>query len=211
MRNPYRPERCQCRLFRIAVSTESPQSFTPGANRVCFGFRPWVRRAGASIVAVSAAITVAIAVALAVWPPTRYGWFGEPFVWVYVGTLWAGGLKVWLGTSRPVAELTDSELLLRPLHQFRARTIPWQSIRGTEQMIGGDRMIVYFDTPRGMRFVALNLNLIKGRRDFLLTVDARLRAMGFAERIVERSRYLSRGESTSLRVDESSSSNPSTT
>ena len=34
-------------------------------------------------------------------------------------------------------------------------------------MIGGDRMIVYFDTPRGMRFVALNLNLVKGRREFL--------------------------------------------
>lgn len=184
---------------------------TPGANRVGFAFRPWVGRAGASIVAVSAAITAAIAIALALWPPMRYGWFGEPFVWGYIGTLWAGGLKVWLGTRRPVAELTQSDLLLRPLHQFRSRSIPWQSIRGTEQMTGGDRMIVYFDTPRGMRFVALNLNLIKGRRDFLLTMDARLRTMGFAERIVERSRYLSRAESTSLRDDESSSSNPSTT
>ena len=59
-------------------------------------------------------------------------------------------------------------------------------------MIGGDRMIVYFDTPRGLRFVALNLNLVKGRRDFVTLVDARLREMGFAERVVERSRYLSR-------------------
>jgi hypothetical protein len=59
-------------------------------------------------------------------------------------------------------------------------------------MIGGDRMIVYFDTPRGMRFVALNLNLVKGRRDFIQLMDARLLALGFAERIVERSRYLSR-------------------
>jgi hypothetical protein len=171
---------------------QTPLTFPPDANRVQFGFRPWVRRAGASIVLVSAALTAAIAVALAIWPPLRYGWFGEPFVWVYVGTLWAGGLKVWLGTRRPIAELEAAELVLRPLHQFRARVIPWQSIRGTEQMIGGDRMIVYFDTDRGMRFVALNLNLVKGRRDFLTTVDTRLRAMGFAERIVERSRYLSR-------------------
>jgi hypothetical protein len=43
-----------------------------------------------------------------------------------------------------------------------------------------------------MRFVALNLNLIKGRRDFLALLDQRLLAIGFTERIVERSRYLSR-------------------
>jgi len=53
-------------------------------------------------------------------------------------------------------------------------------------------MIVYFDTPRGMRFVALNLNRVKGRRDFLAAVDVRLHAMGFVEKVVERSRYLSR-------------------
>ena len=78
-------------------------------------------------------------------------------------------------------------------NQFRTRVIAWNAISGTEQMIGGDRMIVYFDTPRGMRFVALNLNLVKGRREFLAQIDARLRSMHFAERIVERSRYLSRG------------------
>jgi hypothetical protein len=59
-------------------------------------------------------------------------------------------------------------------------------------MTGGDRMIVYFDTSKGMRFVALNLNLVKGRREFLTVVEARLREMGFEEKIVERSRYLSR-------------------
>jgi len=40
------------------------------------------------------------------------------------------------------------------LHQFRSRTIEWTCLLGTEQMIGGDRLIVYYDTPRGMRFVA---------------------------------------------------------
>ena len=99
---------------------------------------------------------------------------------------------MWLGTRRPVAEIATATLTLRPLHQFRATTVAWDALRGTEQMIGGDRMIVYFDTPRGMRFVALNLNLVKGRRDFVNTVDARLRAMGFVEKVVERSRYLSR-------------------
>jgi hypothetical protein len=43
-----------------------------------------------------------------------------------------------------------------------------------------------------MRFVALNLNLIKGRREFLVLLESHLLAMGFTERIVERSRYLSR-------------------
>jgi hypothetical protein len=43
-----------------------------------------------------------------------------------------------------------------------------------------------------MRFVAMNLNLIKGRRNFLAEVDGRLRAMGFVEKTVDRSRYLSR-------------------
>src|SRR6185436_18536902 len=128
-------------------------------------FRPWVRRAGLSIVIVAAAITIAIAVTLALVPSARYGWIGERFVWVYVGTLWLGGLKVFFGTLRPIAELGDDTLVLRPLHQFRERVIRWEAIRGTEQMVGGDRLIVYFDTPRGMRFVALNLNLVKGRRD----------------------------------------------
>ena len=157
-----------------------------------FLFRPWVRRAGASIVLVAAAVTAAIVIALAVNPQLRYGWIGERFVWVYIGTLWIGGLKVWLGTRRPIAEVGDETITLRPLHQLRKRVIAWSTIRGTEQMIGGDRLIVYFDTPRGMRFVALNLNLIKGRRDFLALLDARLLLMGFLEREVNRSRYLSR-------------------
>jgi hypothetical protein len=157
-----------------------------------FGFRPWVRRAGFSIVAVATLVTAAIAVTLLTTPSARYGWIGEPFVWVYIGTLWIGGAKVWLGTRRPIAEVRPETLTLRPLHQFRTRLIAWDSLRGTEQMMGGDRMIVYFDTPRGMRFVALNLNLVKGRRDFVTLLDGRLRAMGFTERTVERSRYLSR-------------------
>ena len=166
------------------------QLLTSGAK--IFPFRPWVRRAGLSIVVTAAAVTAAIVLALAVWPSTRYGWIGERFVWVYVGTLWAGGLKVWLGTRRPVAELDDATITLRPLHQFRKRVVGWDAVRGTEQMVGGDRLILYFDTPRGMRFVALNLNLIKGRRDFLHLLDAQLYAMQFREKVVERSRYLSR-------------------
>jgi hypothetical protein len=167
------------------------QILTPHATAQ-FGFRPWVRRAGLSIVIVAAAVSAAIALTLITVPSTRYGWIGEPFVWVYIGTLWLGGMKVWLGTRRPVAELTPDTLTLRPLHQFRTRVVRWQDLRGTEQMTGGDRMIVYFDTPRGMRFVALNLNLVKGRRDFLTMMDGRMVAMGFEERVVERSRYLSR-------------------
>lgn len=160
--------------------------------RVVFPFRPWVRRAGLSIVLTAAAVSAAIIGALLLWPSTRYGWIGERFVWIYVGTLWAGGLKVWLGTRRPVAEVDDVAITLRPLHHFRERVVRWDAMRGTEQMIGGDRLIVYFDTPRGLRFVALNLNLVKGRREFLALVDARLQAMHFAETIVERSRYRSR-------------------
>jgi hypothetical protein len=157
-----------------------------------FPFRPWVRRAGLSIVLVAAAVTAAILITLAASPLLRYGWIGERFVWVYVGTLWIGGLKVWIGTRRPIAEVGDETITLRPLHQFRQRVIAWSAIRGTEQMIGGDRLIVYYDTPRGMRFVALNLNLVKGRRDFLALLDARLILMRFLEREVNRSRYLSR-------------------
>ena len=143
-----------------------------------FPFRPWVRRAGLSIVLVAAAASLTIT------------WIGERAVWVYVATLWIGGLKVWLGTLRPVAEISEEGLILRPLHNLRARSIAWPAVRGTEQ--SGDRLIVYHDTARGMRFVALNLNLVKGRREFLALLDARLRAAGFEERVVDRSRYLSR-------------------
>jgi hypothetical protein len=157
-----------------------------------YAFRPWVRRAGASIVLVAAGVTAAIVIGLIASPAARYGWIGERAVWAYIATLWLGGLKVWLGTRRSVAEVGEETLTLRPLHQFRSRNLRWSEIRGTEQMIGGDRMIVYYDTSRGMRFVAMNLNLIKGRRNFLAEVDGRLRGMGFIEKTVERSRYLSR-------------------
>lgn len=159
---------------------------------VIFRFRPWVVRAGFSIVAVASLVTLAIFLTLLLVPSSRYGWIGEPFVLVYIGTLWLGGLKVWLGARRPVAEISPGALTLRPLHQLRARVIPWGEISGTEQMIGGDRMIVYHDTRRGMRFVAFNLNLVKGRREFVGMVDAQLRELGFEEKVVERSRYLSR-------------------
>jgi len=162
------------------------------ASSETYAFRPWVRRAGLSIVMVAAGVTAAIVIALIASPSARYGWIGERAVWAYIATLWIGGLKVWLGTRRAVAEVGEETLTLRPLHQFRSRTLRWTDISGTEQMIGGDRMIVYFDTPRGMRFVAMNLNLIKGRRTFLATIDGRLRAMGFVEKTVDRSRYLSR-------------------
>lgn len=157
-----------------------------------FPFRPWVRRAGLSIIFVAAGVTVTL-LAFTMWRPSAaFGWAREPFVWAYVGTLWLGGLKVFAGTLRPVAEIGDENVVLRPLHHMRASRIRWSDILGTEQMIGGDRLIVYYETGRGMRFVAMNLNLVKGRRDFLAMFDARLERMAFRERIVERSRYLSR-------------------
>jgi hypothetical protein len=147
-----------------------------------FEFRPWVRRAGLSIVLVAAFATVAIVNILSI--------SHERFAWVYVGVLWLGGLKILVGTFWPIVEVDDARLIVRPLHQFLVRNISWADVRGTEQ--SGDRLIVYFDTPRGMRFVALNLNLVKGRRDFLTLLESRLRSMGFTERMVESSRYLSR-------------------
>src|SRR5438094_7294742 len=152
--------------------------------RTVFSFRPWVRRAGLSIVLVAAFASAAIATA------ARYGWVGERVVWIYLGVLWIGGLRVFLATFRPIVEADEERVLVRPLHQFATKTIPWSRTRGTEQ--SGDRLIIYYDTPRGMRFVALNLNLVKGRRDFLALLDQRLLTMGFTERMVERSRYLSR-------------------
>jgi hypothetical protein len=155
-----------------------------------FHFRPWVRRAGLSIVLVALAATAGIA------------WIGERAIWVYLITLMIGGLKVWLGTFRPIAEVGDERIILRPLHNLRERVIDWASVRGTEQMVGGDRLIVYYDTRRGMRFAALNLNLVKGRREFLALVEGRLRAMGFVEKHAGRSRYLSRLEAHQRPADE---------
>ena len=157
-----------------------------------YAFRPWVRRAGLSIVVVAAAMTLLLVGFLAVRPAAASGWAREPFVWGYVGTLWLGGMKVFAGTFRPVAEIGPSGVILRPLHQLRPTSMRWEAILGTEQMTGGDRLIVYHQTARGMRFVALNLNLIKGRREFLATLERNLLSMGFVERVVERSRYLSR-------------------
>lgn len=166
------------------------QHIEQGAN-TDYPFRPWVRRAGLSIVLVAAAVTAVVVVGVVLRPSARFGWAREPFVWAYIGALWLGGLRIFLGTFGPVASIGERGIVLRPLHQMK-RSIGWDAILGTEQMIGGDRLIVYHDTGRGMRFVALNLNLVKGRRDFLAQLDARLRDLGFKERVVERSRYLSR-------------------
>jgi hypothetical protein len=150
-----------------------------------FPFRPWVRRAGLSIVLVALLAALALAAVRQ----------RETAMWVYVITLLIGGLKVFSGTFAAAAAVDSERLVLRPLHLIGARSISWTAVRGTEQMIGGDRLILYYDTPRGMRFVALNLNLVKGRRDFLALLDERLRGRGFTERIVDRSRYLSRSVS----------------
>ena len=155
-------------------------------------FRPWVRRAGLSIVLVAAAITAAIIIGIWIRPSARFGWAREPFVWAYIGALWLGGLRIYTGTFLPAAEIRDDRLVLRPLHQIRSSSLQWEAVLGIEQMIGGDRMILYHQTARGMRFVAMNLNLVRGRRDFVAEVERRLVASGFTERIVERSRYLSR-------------------
>ncbi len=169
----------------------SPTDFAVDAKRD-FGFRPWVRRAGITIVLVAALITLAIGVAIATKSSFRFGWIREPFVWIYIGTLWLGAVKIVAGTSRPIAEADGKGLVLRPLHQFFEKRVSWPAIRGTQQLMGGDRLILYYDSPRGMRFVALNLNLVKGRRDFLALLDARLASMGFVEKLIDRSRYLSR-------------------
>src|SRR4051812_33882778 len=99
----------------------TPQEMLTAGATTEFRFRPWVRRAGFSIVATATIVTAAIAVTLLTVPSTRYGWIGEPFVWVYIGTLWIGGAKVWLGTRRPIADVGPATLTLRPLHQFRTR------------------------------------------------------------------------------------------
>jgi hypothetical protein len=171
--------------------TLSLTELSPRARHV-FNFRPWVRRAGLSIVLITALSSALIIVAIVARPTWRFGWIGEPFVWLYLGTLWLGGARVFTGTMRPMAEVEGEAIVMRPLHQFLTKRVLWSSVRGTEQLMGGDRLILYYDTPRGMRFVALNLNLVKGRRDFLALLDERLRAMGFVEKTVERSRYLSR-------------------
>lgn len=163
----------------------------PGDFPLIFPFRPWVRRAGLSIVIVAALVTAVLAATLVLRPESRYGWIGEGFVWVYVGALWAGGLRVYLGTFRPIAEMHEATLVLRPLHGFTTRTIAWSEIRGTEQTVPGDRLIVYFAGSRGLRFVALNLNLVRGRREFTRALDVRLAGLGFVEKKIDRSRYLS--------------------
>jgi len=157
-----------------------------------FGFRPWVRRAGLSILIIALGVTVSMAGALFLSARGRHGWLGEPFAWLYVAALWGGGIKVYFGTFKPLAEVTEETLLLRPLHTMAGRLVEWNRIRGTEQMIRGDRLILYYDEGSRTRQVALNLNLVRGRREFLKVLDERLYLMGFSESLVGESRYLSR-------------------
>jgi len=183
-------------LHRISSCRNKVAELTGSSNNYLeFSFRPWVRRAGLSILLAAAVATSAILI-IALSPAKRYGWAEEPFVWIYVGVLWLGGLKIVFGTCRPVAEIRADRIVLRPLHRVKASSIRWSDVLGIEQMIAGDRMIVYFATRRGTRFVALNLNLVKGRATFVSQLEEELKRGGFVEKIVKRSRYLSRvGES----------------
>ena len=165
---------------------------------VSFTARPWVRRAGLSIVITAAVITVWMAMTLLFSRSSRYGWLGEPFAWLYMLTLWAGGLKVWSGSLRTIAEFHEDRLLLRPLHQFGEKWIPWTSVLGTEQTVKGDRLIVYYEGKRGVRFVAVNLNLIRGRRDFLSLLDERLTGCGFSPIVDGETRKLVRAAGSQL-------------
>lgn len=175
-----------------AESSTNSQIIQTAELAPVFAFRPWVRRAGLSIIAVAAALTGFVLVNAVFSASARYGWTREPFVAVYLAVLWLGGLRIFGGTFRPIAQFHTDFLDLRPLHGFRPRRIGWASIEGTEQMLRGDRFIIYFETPRGRRFVALNLNLIKGRREFLSLLEQRLRGFGFSEKLIGESRYLSR-------------------
>src|SRR6266568_3513623 len=127
LRRTYRPQACcptLCSHYEFLVWHAMPELVRT------YPFRPWVRRAGLSIVLVAAGATAAI------------GWIGERAMWAYIALLWIGGLKVWLGTFRPIAEAGERVLVLRPLHNVRQRAIEWTRLRGTEQMTGGDRLIV---------------------------------------------------------------------
>lgn len=165
------------------------------SDTIVFPFRPWVRRAGASILWVALGVTIFVAAHRLL--SRSPGWSSEPSVWLYVAALWIGGAKVWGGTLRPIVELGPDGLVVRPIHTIGGRRIRWESLLGTEKMVPGDRMIIYYDTPRGMRFLALNLNLVRGRRDLERTIDDRLRDAGFVEKSVGRSRYRSRPAVTS--------------
>ncbi|HVR44540.1 MAG TPA: hypothetical protein VMS56_13965, partial [Thermoanaerobaculia bacterium] len=107
-----------------------------------FGFRPWVRRAALSIVLTAAGLTALVAAGRGV--GGRWGWAGEPAVLLYLAVIWAAALRISGATLLPLAEVSEQWLVLRPLHQLRRRRIAWDRIRGTEQMTGGDRLIVYY-------------------------------------------------------------------
>lgn len=178
------------RMESYGVAAESEAVVGPDSETARYGFRPWVRRAGLSIVGVAALVTVIMGLMLH--SSFRYGWVREPFSWMYVVVLWIGGLRIYRGTFQNAAEIDPRRLMLRPLHRFTHSEIPWDDVRGTEQTIGGDRLIVYYERGRGLRFIAMNLNLVKGRREFMAGIEQRLLRLGFVEKVIERSRYLTR-------------------
>jgi hypothetical protein len=90
-----------------------------------------VRRAGLSIVIVAAAATAAIAIFGYIKPAAAFRWAREPFVWAYIGALWLGGVKVYLGTLRPVAEL--DEVLASGYGIFSGRKVQWATLRFTPE------------------------------------------------------------------------------
>lgn len=161
--------------------------------RLVFLFRPWVRRAGWTIIAVAAGATLSGLVLFFTNAHEAY-WLREKSLWIYIAVLWIGGVQIVAGTFRPVAELDEEGVTLRPLHHLRARVVRWSSIVGSEQTVPGDRLILRYETRRGLRFVALNLNLVKGRREFEQAVSHRLRSEGLVDASLPGLKALSRPE-----------------
>jgi len=162
-------------------------------DRTDFGFRPWVRRAGWSIVFVALAATFSAGVLFFATGHEVY-WLREKSLWIYVAVLWIGGVRIVAGTYKPAAQIDDAALTVRPLHNLRARVLEWATIVGSEQTIPGDRLIVHYVTSRGPRFVALNLNLVKGRREFESMMAQKLRSEGLVDADRPGARILARME-----------------
>ncbi len=99
---------------------------------------------------------------------------------VFYGVLfWLSLLKVWWTGGRAVVVLDEEKLAYQPLHSFKRREIPYDSIlacapRRTTQSL---RLVHQWKTGEGREFF-LNLAVIQGRHEFLDMLGEQLERAG---------------------------------
>jgi len=148
---------------------------------IAFEFRSWIRRSckramvwGLGVVALFGLVAWVLSSPGSA-PMSRA--FG---VLVLYGSLfWVTLAKIWITAASPAVVLDSTSLSYQPLHGFRRRAIPLQSVVMCGPREGTQSLRIVHEAGRGRaKEFFLNLGVVNGRNEFLDELGRRLEEEG---------------------------------